>query len=244
MNDLAIVTVFNNLELANQMTRTAEETRGLNSCQFFIIDNRGNNKYKSAASAYNHVLDKMPEAKVFIFCHQDIIFLNKAIQEIYNLCINDPNTLFGAAGVNIKKGNSESRIISSMALIQEGWNYKSLQKGTTKEVFSLDECLICGSRSIFEKMRFDETVCDGWHLYAADYSMQCHVNGINVKVFDADIVHLSGGKPDKSFYNCEKKLAKKYRNIFPIISYTCGWTYTDPLRYFILRMYRKLRYGI
>ncbi len=108
----------------------------------------------------------------------------------------------------------------------------------------MDECLICGSRELFSQLRFDEETCDGWHLYAAELSMQCQVRGNPVKVFDADIVHLSGGDPDKSFYSCEKKLAIKYRAHFSIISYTCGWAYTNPIKYSLLTLYRKIRYRI
>ena len=120
----------------------------------------------------------------------------------------------------------------------------TLEKGTTQEVFTLDECLIAGNREVFRNLRFDEEVCDGWHLYAVDLSLQCQVKHIPVMVYGANIVHLSGGTQDESFYTCERKLVKKYRKEFPLISYTCGWAYTNPLKYFILRIYRRIRFGV
>lgn len=244
MTNIALVSVFNKPELADQMVNSAKICSGNCTCLYVTIDNQGNGAFSSAAAAYNAVLDKGLDAEVFIFCHQDVIFLNSSIQEIYQLCRKNPQTLYGAAGVENIGHGEKSRIISSMAIIQQGWNYKTLPKGSTRDVFSLDECLICGNRKVFQTLRFDEQVCDGWHLYAAEFCMQCHLNGIGVKVFDADIVHLSGGNLDKSFYQCEKRIVKKYRNVFPMISYTCGWSYTDPVRYFLLTVYRKIRYHI
>ena len=245
MDKLAIITVYNNEELAEQMTETAAKASRGYSCQFITINNKNNNLYPSAAAAFNAVLDQMPDADVFVFCHQDIVFLNQSLYDIYSICMGEPLTLFGAAGVkNTGPHGGGKRIISSMALFKDGWNYKTLEKGTTEEVFTLDECLICASRSLFAQLKFDEETCNGWHLYAAELCMQCHVKGLCVKVFDADIVHLSGGSQDKSFYVCERKLVKKYRKTFPIISYTCGWAYTDPFRYACLKLYRRFRYGI
>ena len=243
MSNIAIVSVFNNLELVEQMISTAKETCGQYKCQFFAIDNRDNKRFSSAAAAYNSFLDNMPDVDVIIFCHQDILFLKDTIKNIYSLCEAQPNTLFGSAGV-LNHRVDKGRIISSMSMIQEGWCYTTLKKGTTQDVFALDECLICGNRELFTNLRFDEDVCDGWHLYAVELSLQCQVKGLKVKVFDADIVHLSGGVQGKDFYSCEKKLARKYRKYYPLINYTCGWTYTDPLRYFVLHTYRKIRYGI
>lgn len=116
-----------------------------------------------------------------------------------------------------------------MSLFQEGWNYQSLAEDAIEDVFSLDECLIAANKKVFEMLRFDEQICDGWHFYAVELSLQCHVKKLGVKVFDANIVHLSGGNVDDSFYVTEEKVVRKYRRQFRKISYPCGWTYTNPI---------------
>ncbi len=242
--DIVLVSIFTDEKLADQMKESAEKTKEALVIDYKQLDNRSNRLYHSAAEGYNDALDHSIEGEVVIFCHQDIIFLPGALETIYQLCRENRDTLFGAAGVKNKRKKGESRIVSSMAIIQEGWNYKSLKKGETQDVFTLDECLIAGNRELFENLRFDEEVCDGWHLYAAELCLQCHVKGYPVKVFDANIVHLSGGNQDKTFYACERKLVKKYRKYFPRISYTCGWAYTDPIRFGALLFYRRLRYHI
>ncbi len=243
MSNIAIITCFNNSELANQMRQSALMRGGMD-CEFVMIDNTAG-RFPSAASAYNYAISHLSnEIEVVILCHQDIIFLDHSVSDIYNLCIENKRTLFGAAGVKNEGHGGEERIISSMAVVQEGWNFKTLEKGTVQEVFTLDECLIAGNRQIFRELTFDEYVCDGWHLYVAEVCMQCHIKHIPVLVYDANIVHLSGGNTDPSFYACEKKLVKKYRGVFPVISYSCGWTYTNPLKYLMLKIYRKIRYRV
>lgn len=242
--NINIISVYNDAKLIEQMRRTVEKTRKNYSVLYTLIDNRDNRSFQSAAAAYNFSIGRNSAAEVLVFCHQDLLFLEGAIDTIYRLCVNNRNTLYGAAGVRNVGHGGGNRIISSMAMIQEGCNYNSLEKGSTQDVFTLDECLIAGSIELFENLRFDDKVCDGWHLYAAELSLQCHVKGYDVKVFDANIVHLSGGNQDKTFYQCERKLVNKYRDRFPLISYTCGWAYTDPVRYGLLTLYRKIRYHI
>ncbi len=77
-----------------------------------------------------------------------------------------------------------------------------------------------------------------------ELSLQWHMRGIPVRVFDANIVHLSGGTQDKTFYQIERNVVEKYRGFFPLISYTCGWVYTGRIQYLLLRLYRKARYKI
>lgn len=238
---ISIVVVYNNNDLMTQLKKSLKSE--ILSFKLFALDNTGG-KYKSAASAFNYALSKadIREAEVIVFCHQDIVFLGNSLDTIYNICHVNPNMLIGAAGV--KNNGKNSKIISSMSLEQEGWTYKTLGKGTMEKVFSLDECLIACNSKIFNEVKFDENVCNTWHLYVTDLCIQCHIKNIDVIVFDADILHLSHGKTDRSFYICERDLAKKWRKKYKILSYTCGWTYTNPILYWILYIYRKIKFKI
>lgn len=89
--------------------------------------------------------------------------------------------------------------------------YNTLPRDGEKEVFTIDECFIAGSKELFQKVRFDEKACDNWHCYAVELSLQCHCDGLCVKVFDADIVHKSGGNLNDEFFYTFYKIAKKYR---------------------------------
>lgn len=223
MSRIVIITCFNNKQMLEQMKNSVYKESGISEkeCKIFAIDNT-KNKFSSAAKAYNYALRHVTKAEVLVFCHQDILFLEHSIEDIIQVCLEYPETLFGAAGVKNVGNKRDNRIISHMAMIKPEWKYETLEEGTTEEVFTLDECLIAGTSELFKRLVFDETVCDGWHLYAADLCMDCKRKGIPVKVYDANIAHLSGGNPDKSFYECERKFVKKYRNDFKIISYSCG----------------------
>lgn len=243
---LQIISIYNNQTLFEQMRESVFGRGGGNAetCEVIGLDNTSN-YFSSAAEAYNYAFDHYCNADVLVFCHQDIIFLEGSIERVIELCMREKNTLFGAAGVkNAGHGNGTGRIVSYMASPDEYSRFSTLQKGATEEVFTLDECLIAANRNVFEKVRFDEKTCNGWHLYAADISMQCQVIGIPVQVFDANVIHLSGGNPDQTFYACEKRLVEKYRNKFSLISYTCGWAYTSRVRYKLLQIYRRIRYGV
>lgn len=241
MYQICIVVVYNDKALVDQLNNSLKDTNVL--YKLYAIDNTAG-KFKSAASAFNYALKEkiVRSAEVLIFCHQDIIFKKNSLEVIYSICKENHQILIGAAGVENK--GSHSQIISSMSLEKEGWKYRTLIEGTIKDVFTLDECLIACHRDVLEKVQFDSEVCNGWHLYVADLCIQCQIKGIKVAVFDADIVHLSHGNTDNDFYICERKLAKKWRKDFRKISYSCGWTYTNPILYWMLHIYRKVKFGI
>lgn len=243
MKDIALITVYNKQKLYDEMLSSFRNCcRDEYQYQIIALENINNSNYHSAASAYNYALDKLCDAKVCIFCHQDILFFRDSIRSIFNLCKDDASTLYGAAGVD-NNGHSK-QIISSMHQSAEGWKYQSLKEGEIKSCFTLDECLFACNFDLFKNIRFDEVTCDGWHLYAAELCLQCHLKGFEVKAFDAEVLHLSGGNPDHSFYECERRIVKKYRKVFSLLTFTTGWAYTNTLKYGFLRIYRFLRYGI
>ena len=233
-----IIVCYNNNDLYSDMQRSIQE-RGGSGVKWNIIgiDNT-ENSFKSAAEAYNYALKKS-NGDCVVFCHQDILFLEGSLATIAQKCLSFPKTLWGAAGV--KKAGE---IISNMYCVREERKYGTLQEGNDAPVQTLDECLIAGHRSLFEKFPFDEETCYAWHLYAVDLSIQCILSKYEVKVFDANIIHLSGGNMDYTFWESEKRLAKKYQGKINKINTTCCWTYTHPFLFMLLRFYRRIRHKI
>ena len=237
MRDLDIIVLYNKKDMFNQMKESADNV--LDGIDYDIIglDNT-ENKYSSVAGAYNYAIDNLCDAKVLVFCHQDVVFFNDSLKKLINACNENEGVLFGAAGVNQNGGP----IISSIHQTTIGNRYKTLSKDEIKPIFALDECLVAASSNFFKQMKFDETTCDGFHLYAHDLCYQCHLKGIEVKVIDLDMAHLSGGKLDSTFFDCLSKLCKKYKKDYKVLRYTWGQAYTNPLLSFAQRAYRKLRY--
>jgi hypothetical protein len=77
---------------------------------------------------------------------------------------------------------------------------------------TLDEMLLIIPAKVFENSKFDEEVCDNWHLYGVDYSLSTYQEGRNVCVLPNPVVHLSLGKADKEYFRTLMKLIEKYRN--------------------------------
>jgi hypothetical protein len=57
-----------------------------------------------------------------------------------------------------------------------------------------------------------------------------------------NVWHKSNGNADKSYYDCQNRLGKKYRKYFDVVNTTNGWVYTSSLKRFAQNLYRKLRY--
>ena len=207
-----------------------------------FLDNR-NNDYHSAAFALNIGAQKA-KGEVFVFLHQDIEFLDPTVlKKIYNFSMANPNTVFGAAGVMSRnKRDYKNILLSSMY----SGLYRTKNYGLNddpKECFTLDECLIACHRSVFEKIRFDEKTCDGWHLYGADLCLQAQtIEGLNVMAVPMDIWHKSNGNADKAYFKTQNRVAIKYRKFFKVINTTNGYQYTNTIKRIILNIYRIIRY--
>lgn len=240
MPKLIIITVFNNIELYEQMKASVLETKNDVFVEFYGIDNT-TNKYSSAASAYNEAIKNIcNEDDILLFCHQDLIFKSNTINMFYNLCTSDANTVFGAAGATeckryYNKPKKKVRVVTTINDLSE------MEKSEIIEVFTIDELLIVGKAKIFKDIMFDEKTCDDWHLYVADFCLQCHIKGYGVKVLGCDLIHLSAGIINKAFRRAEKRLARKYAGVYPIINYTCGSAYTNCILYYLFRLYSKIK---
>ena len=168
MSKIDIVCVYNDEDLYNQMV---ESTRGCQDLCINIIglDNR-NGEFKSAAIAYNFAIEKLCKSQVLVFCHQDIIWSPQAIRKIYEICIEDNNTLYGAAGV-LNKGWRASTV----SAITDPYAKYGLEENKIINVFTLDELMVTGNSEIFDKLKFDPVTCFSWDFYAVDLCLQCHL---------------------------------------------------------------------
>ncbi len=240
LKTISLITVYNNEKLVNEMKSSAAAQEGVD-IEYIMLDNRGN-KYKSAAEALNAGVD-MAKGEVLVFLHQDIELVSASTLEyIYDYAVKNKNTVFGAAGVTQRMApSSEVSILSSMYAGPDRRKYSPMDE--PKDAFTLDECLIACHSSCMEKLRFDEEICDGWHLYGADLCLQALAfANFSVQVVPLDCWHKSNGCADKSYFMCQSRLAKKYRKYFKIINTTNGYSYTSGFKRVIQNLYRKIRY--
>lgn len=236
---ISVICIYNNKEILNNYLLKSLKTQTVDY-ELILIDNT-ENKLKSAAESFNNSA-KDAEGKYIMFVHQDIDLLTD------NWLKNAEDTLdsipkLGIAGVagklNIKKG-----IITN---IKDGIPPKCA--GTTKiknitRVQTLDECLFIIPKSIFKILKFDEELCDDWHLYAVNYCLDVIKLGFYVYVLPLSLYHRSSGfSISEKYYQTIKKMLHKYKHDYKWIYTTVGdWNTSYP--FFIQLQINKFLFKI
>jgi hypothetical protein len=67
-------------------------------------------------------------------------------------------------------------------------------------VQTLDELLLVVPAAVFRDQQFDETACDDWHLYGADYALTARRRGLKAYVLPFVVRHLSPGELTDGVY--------------------------------------------
>ncbi len=240
MKKISLISVWINEDLIEEMKKSAMMQKNV-EVEFVCIDNR-NKRYPSAASALNFGVTKAT-GDVLVFLHQDIEFLSEDVLEyIYDFAIENPSSVFGAAGV-YNKNNPDAKN-DCLTSIYAGPN-KSIIGNMTKPTtaFTLDECLIACHKKCFEKLKYDEKICDGWHLYGADLCLQAQAfYNMSVYAVPLNLWHKSNGNADKSYLKCQNRLGKKYKKYYKVVNTTNGYVYTNGLKRALQNIYRNVKY--
>jgi hypothetical protein len=84
---------------------------------------------------------------------------------------------------------------------------------------------------VFKMRKFDESTCDGWHLYGVDYCLMMDEMGLDVYVLPLPIIHKSSGDPfADEYYRTLGKLFKKYKQNYSTIHTTVSnWNTSNPV---------------
>ena len=178
-----------------------------------------NNTYDnfSIPFVFNHATNTS-SFDILIFVHQDVIFpenwLRYTVKQIEHVEVQD--SAWGVVGImGVKKnGFFAGNIIDP--------HTKTKMGNLPCEVVALDEvCLILRKDA---NLLFDESL-GGFHFYGADICLQATQKEMKCYAIDAPLIHLSGGKLDRSFWEMAKKLKEKWSTIpySPnVIETTCG----------------------
>ena len=93
-------------------------------------------------------------------------------------------------------------------------------------VQTLDELLLIIPVKVFEQIRFDEKVCDNWHLYGVDYSLAAAKKGYEACVLPHPVFHLAISKMGR-YYQTLTALTRKHQDV-RVINTTLGVWFTRP----------------
>ena len=208
---LSLVCVYNDKGILDEFLIKSLLSQQYKEYEFIPIDNT-NKAFVSASQALNNGGDKA-SGDYIIFLHQDIMFTSpNTLQKIAGY-LNDKTKLYGVAGVRDSNGVI-SNITHGPDFSPAG--YVKITEPTL--VQTLDECMFIVPREVFDKLKFDESTINGWHLYCVDYCLSAKKVGIDSYVIPADnVYHLSPGfSMNMSYFRILRKLVKKHSE-FPVI---------------------------
>lgn len=246
---ISLICVYNNENILEKQLLNSLENQSL-EYQLILLNNT-KHIFESAAKALNYG-GEMASGDYLIFIHQDFIFssefwLEKSLKILQNL---DNLGVAGLAGKKKIKSRSKlyslflnkNRIISNLKTGNPSHNIGVPIKEPQK-VQTLDECILIVPNTIFDEFKFDEDVCDNWHLYAADYCLTAKKAGYDVYVIPLEGYHESPGYSfsEDQYYSTLKKLIKKHKKDYKwIFTSTGSWSTVYPLFFQIL--YQKFYY--
>lgn len=150
---------------------------------------------------------------MLVFIHQDVLFESKDSLKKFQTVIQErKDILVGPFGAS---RHSPEKICGG------------LFKADT-----LDECCAAMHRKTWQRLQFNETLCDGWHLYVAEFCLRAAGEGITSAYGYFGIQHLSYGNVYEQYMCTFKKLLVKYRDR-KWISTTCKTLPTNLVVYYL-----------
>ena len=225
MNRVTIVCCYNNGKQFEEFQRALSEQTE----QVVLIGiNNTNSTFSSCASAFNSISDQL-ETEYVIYSHQDIEFENSYALEkiVYYLEKTDKDDIVGVAGVRINEKSSYTNIFHGINNKRYAGKFRV---SGIEECESVDECFFGGHSAHFREFKFDEKLCNNWHLYAVEQCLRAKKNGNKVWVCEADLYHNSDGIHNEMLHKNFRDLSKAYSRDFKYICAPCCRGRTDFIR--------------
>lgn len=217
---ISLICCYNNLQQYNDMQKSLENQTV--EYELIGIDNR-EGKYKSAASALNAGGGRT-HSEILIFLHQDIIFEKEnSLENFVKAIPNDRDSIVGLYGASHGKRN---KIAENLY-----------------EAETLDECCVAMHKEVWQQLRFNEDICNGWHLYVVELCLRAAEKGILIASGSFDIKHLSSGTVDQKYMQTFKNLIVIYKEK-KWIATTCKTMPTNLLIFYIYYVIWKIKKSI
>jgi len=186
---LSVVCVYNNEKILNDILLKSLESQKVDY-ELILLDNTGGH-FKSAASALNYGGAKAT-GDYIMFIHQDMWLYSDSWIEDTERHLNTIPDL-GIAGVLGNVGiegpmHGKENLKFSITMFEDMFkDFKPVEH--PEKVESLDECLLIVPREVFNKLKFDEIVFDGWDCYAPDYCLEIKKLGLKSYVIPGRSSH-------------------------------------------------------
>ena len=208
-----------------------------------IAINNINNDFESAATALNYG-SKKATGNILIFSHQDIYLKRndeiKRFADAIEKC--EIGSVVGTQGVREK-----SKVYYTNITAGPIYDDRLIDEYEEKlyNVSCVDEGFFGMKRETWEALRFNEELCDNWHLYCVEMCLHTRENGGKVYVYPSQLHHFSMGTISLGYMDNLKRLCSTYRSSFKYVWTTCykvrtNWFYINGL-YILWYLNRKLR---
>jgi len=212
---ISIVCTCNNRTILDNYLMEGLDKQSIDYELIVIEDKKSD--FNSAAEALNYG-GKKAVGDYIIFAHQDVKMDTPYwLRDMETLVEKIPN--LGIAGI-AGKSEDNNEVVTN---VKHGNNphFAGKQIKEPIQVQTLDECLLIVPKDVFDRLKFDEVTCDGWHLYGVDYCLMVKDLGLDVYVLPLPITHKSSGDPfAKEYYRILGRLFKKHGKNYKIIHTT------------------------
>ena len=199
--------------------------------EYIRIDNR-DNEY-NICSAYNKGVD-LSNGEIIVFVHEDVFFLEKGWGIILEKKMKEYSDvgLIGVAGTQYLFSMDQYLKLNTVPVwigagvpftrgrIVQIYNNKVLLSvfnwdKSDSEVVAVDGLFMGIRKSIFELIRFDSTLFDGFHFYDLDICMQLIKHSKCLVTWDILLKHLSIGVTDENYIHYGLVFLNKWKNDLP-----------------------------
>lgn len=242
---ISVICVYNNKAILDSYLLKGIKGQTIDH-ELILLDNTSG-MFKSAAEALNQG-ECRAKGDCLMFVHQDVLLPS---EDWLRIVVSRLNRLpkLGIAGVAGARGPGRC-VVTNMVHGDPPTPAGNVPIDHPETVQTLDESLVLIPREVFQKLKFDEVICDDWHLYAVDYCLSVSKLGYNVYVVpDSAYHHSPGASMSWKYYRILRKVMNKHRDVYPVIFTASGnWKTSYPiivyvliwLRYAILSRYARL----
>ncbi len=215
-------------------------------CEYLFIDNSDKTTFE-AYEGLNIFLQKA-QGKYVILCHQDIVIHDSNYDNLIR-CIQEIDSKDEAWGLLGNAGGLNLKWIGTH--ITEGkTGIVRTEKKLPLKTITLDENFIVVKKSANIALSNN---LQGFHFYGTDICLVAKFLGFNSYLINFNVLHKSNGKKDRSFFEIETKIKKKYHQAFrgKYITTTFSrfyisgnlfgfWILNSKIMLFLMRQYYKV----